>query len=171
MVGLFARAGFVAVLAAVGMGTFAAEITALGGSPAPTSLALLDAHEREHSLEEYRGRVLLVNFWASWCPPCLREFPSLEALKRELDGEPFDILAVNVAEGAGTLGRFSRLEKAGIHLVMDTDGSQAEAWNAEYYPTTYIIGPDGALEYIVVGEADWTAQEQQERIRALIPRR
>jgi len=147
------------------------EITVLGGAPAPSGLSLRDVAGNARSLEDYAGRVVLVNFWASWCPPCVREFPSFEALSRSLDGRPFDILAVNVAEGLGAVRRFTRLQEAGLTLLHDSEGVEARAWQAEFYPTTYIIGPDGRLEYLVVGEADWTSLPYRDRIERLMPDR
>ena len=71
-----------------------------GTAGAPAALELEDLEGRPHRLDDYRGKVVLVNFWATWCGPCREEMPTLERLRQALAGRPFTVLAVNVGEGA-----------------------------------------------------------------------
>src|SRR5436190_12400034 len=75
-----------------------------GRTPA---LELADPDGKVHRLADYRGKVVLVNFWATWCAPCRAEMPSIERLRRSLDGKPFVVLAVNVAESARVAREFT----------------------------------------------------------------
>ena len=94
-----------------------AQLPSWGGGPTP-ALRLQDLEGRPHALEDYRGKVVLVNFWATWCEPCREEMPSIERLRASLAGQPFAVLAVNLAEpmtpeqfGAYVKGEYARYQK------------------------------------------------------------
>jgi len=149
-----------------GGNALAADMQKLTGRAAPTALALPDPDGRQRSLEEFQGQVVVVNFWASWCPPCLREFPSLEQLSRDHEDEAFSVIAVNVAEEPGTVRRFGRLGTAGIHVLMDRDSAEAHAWGVEYFPTSFLLDSSGRLVYRIEGEVDWAGDETVRRLIA-----
>ena len=130
---------------------------------------LKDLDNQIHTLSGYRGKVVLVNFWASWCTSCIREFPSLERLSLAMDASHFVLLAVNVREGIGTVQRFRRLQDAGIEILMDRDGSVAGSWAVKVYPTSFIIGANGVVRRKIIGETDWDDDEMHAYIEALIP--
>ena len=76
----------------------AAELLDTTGDATAPPLDLVDLHGRQHSLDDYAGKVLLVNFWASWCTPCITEMPGMQRLSETLEDQPFEILAINVSE-------------------------------------------------------------------------
>jgi thiol-disulfide isomerase/thioredoxin len=96
-----------------------------GATPA---LELSSIDGKAQRLEDYRGRVLLVNFWATWCAPCLEEMPSIERLRRSLDARRFAVLAVNVGEGARVAGDFAKKMDLGFNFLLDRDMKASKAW-------------------------------------------
>ena len=158
------------------MWLFCASVVAVAGDrPGPVDsvteaapLRLKNLQGEQHSLSDYKGKVVLVNFWASWCPPCIHEMPALERLSRTMADRPFALLAVNVAEGRGIVQRFNALEESGIELLRDVDGKVAKAWGVEVYPTSVIVDGLGRRRETIIGETDWDAQEHYDRLEALI---
>ena len=152
------------------LGASAQELRPLPRAAAP-ALELPGVDGRIHRLAAYRGKVVLVNFWASWCEPCREEMPSIESLRRSLGGEPFAVLAVNVGEGAQAARRFGQTVQLGAALLLDRDGAAARAWGARALPSTFIVGPDGTVRYRYVGALDWSSPAVRGAITALLPRR
>ena len=140
------------------------------GGPLPP-IELEDVDGRMHRLAEYRGKVVLVNFWATWCAPCREEMPTIERLRRELDGRPFVVLAVNVGEGARAVRGFIQQVPVGFALLMDRDTRTAKAWQAKILPATFIVDPAGRVRYRYFGERDWSSGEAFKAIVALLPAR
>jgi len=146
-----------------------AQLPSWSGGPAP-ALRLLDLDGKEHALEAYRGKVVLINFWATWCEPCKDEMPSIERLRRSLEGRPFAVLAVNLAEPDSRVQRFLREVPLGFPVLMDRDTAAAKAWKARVLPATYIVGPDGRIRYSYLGELDWSREPVRKQIAELLPR-
>ena len=141
------------------------------GKPKPLpDFTVLDRHGKPHRLSEWKGKVLLVNFWASWCPPCLKEMPEIIALERAFAGENFDVIAISedykgydwAAQALKTLG--------GQHLILLWDkGNEALRKVGERgLPVTLLIDRHGREVARLVGPADWNAPEAHAVIRALL---
>ena len=139
-------------------------------TPAP-QLDLPDLSGRQHRLEDYRGKVVLVNFWASWCPPCLAEMPSMQRLAEKMNGRPFRILAVNVEESKSTVWKFRKLLNVNFTTLLDGIGKVAEAWDVELFPSSYVIDVDGRVIYRVRGALEWDDASVIDLLEALIPAR
>ena len=145
-----------------------ADLTAVPGTPPAPALELADAAGEKHKLSDQRGRVVLVNFWASWCPPCLQEMPSLQRLADAMTDRPLTIYAVNVGEAPGRAREaLRRLGYTGTPLL-DTDQLAFKAWGVKVLPSSFVIDPDGRVRFRVVGALEWDAPEIQEAIEALI---
>jgi len=142
----------------------------VAGAQTP-ALSLPDLQGKVHRLSDYHGKVVLLNFWASWCAPCRAEMPSIEGLRRELRGEPFIVLAVNVGEDARVARRFAERADIGFTVLIDGDGKTAHAWGTRALPTTFIVGPDGRVRYSHVGARDWSDERVRETIEGLMTRR
>ena len=138
-----------------------------GGSTPP--LALQDLEGRPHSLESHRGKVVLINFWATWCEPCREEMPSIERLRRSLEGRPFVVLAVNLAEPPSRIRGYLEKMPLRFTVLLDHDTAAAKAWKARILPSTYIVGPDGKIRYSYVGELDWSQENVRRTIASLLP--
>jgi len=138
-----------------------------GGATPALDLRALDGVR--HRLADYRGRVVLVNFWATWCAPCRAEMPSIERLRRSLEGEPFVVLAVNVGEPPDAIRAFAATVPMRFPLLLDPDRQATRDWRARALPITFIVGPEGRIRYQAVGERDWSDPDIRTRLRALMP--
>jgi thiol-disulfide isomerase/thioredoxin len=138
-----------------------------GGATPP--LALTDVGGRAYRLDEYRGKVVLVNFWASWCEPCREEMPSMNRLRASLAGRPFEVLAVNLAESESRIRRFMEQVPLQFPVLMDRDSAAAKAWRARLLPVSFLVGADGRIRYAAVGGMDWTQDAVRQAIFALMP--
>ncbi len=139
-----------------------------GGAPPP--LALQDVDGRLHRLEDYRGKVVLINFWATWCEPCREEMPSMNRLRASLAGQPFEVLAVNLGESEARIRRFVEQVPLEFTVLLDRDSSTAKAWRARVLPMSFLVGADGRIRYSVVGEIDWTQGRVRSAIQEMLPR-
>jgi peroxiredoxin len=142
--------------------------TLLAAAAPPLELA--DAGGAVHRLADYRGKVVLVNFWATWCEPCLAELPTIEKLRASFAGRPFAALAVQMAGSA----RMSRdtAEKLSLRfpMLVDRDSAASKAWGVKVVPTSFLIGPDGSVAFTLQGELDWSDAVARRRVRGLLPR-
>jgi peroxiredoxin len=137
-----------------------------GGATPP--LALEDLEGRTHSLADYRGKVVLVNFWATWCEPCRAEMPSMERLRSRLSAQPFAVLGVNMAEPLSRIEKFTAALPVGFTLLRDRDGMTAKAWRARVLPASFLVDRDGRVRYYVYGEVDWTSEPVLAKVRELL---
>jgi len=121
-------------------------------------------------LRTHRGKVVLVNFWATWCPPCVNEMPSMQRLKEQLAGRPFEILAVNMAEPDREVRAFLK-DKVHIDfpVLMDRKGVALKAWKVFVFPTSYVIDAGGQIRLGAFGELEWDSPEILQRLLELMP--
>ncbi len=145
----------------------AAELRSWSGGPTP-ALELEDLQGRTHRLSDYRGKVVLVNFWATWCEPCRDEMPSIERLRRSLAGEPFEVLAVNLAEPRSRIEHFVAQMPLSFPLLLDRDTQAAKAWKARLLPATYLVDASGRIRYVHYGELDWSGAAARAKVRELL---
>ena len=138
------------------------------GDPSAPALALIGLDGRRYDLARHRGRVVLVNFWASWCPPCVREMPSMQRLKEKLRGKPFSILAVNTAESPQDVRAFLTRHGIDLPVMIDADGSTITRWKVFVFPTSYVIDTEGRIRLGVYGEVAWDSPSVVEKIEALL---
>ena len=138
-----------------------------GGATPP--LALQDLDGRAHALEDYRGKVVLINFWATWCEPCRAEMPSINKLRASLAGQPFAVLAVNLGENEQRIRRFMAQVPLDFTVLLDRDSAAAKAWRARVLPASFLVGPDGRVRYAVIGEYDWEQDAARKAVLALLP--
>lgn len=167
------------LLAAAAPGSSGAEPASAGGMeqftlnnpprPVPQT-RFLDAAGKEVTLADFKGRVLLVNFWATWCGPCVEEMPSLDRLQAELGGKDFTVLAINEdRRGAAAAGPF--LEKHGLkHLGIHADRQMALARAFGLYgmPSSFLVDRNGRVVGSLVGPAKWDSPAAKSLIRSHI---
>lgn len=121
-------------------------------------------------LADYRGKVVLVNFWATWCPPCIEEFPSMQRLKTALGQEGLEILAVNIGEESEQVFSFTGVLDTEIDfpVLYDTDMKLANAWGVRALPTTVIVDRHGRGVYRVTGGRQWDSENIRRALQKLL---
>ena len=145
------------------------RLQAYKGNPQPPALVLDSLAGKKIDLKDLRGQVVLVNFWASWCPPCVHEMPSMARLMDSYKGKPFTILAVNMAEDQATIQQFIKTKvKVNYPIVLDKDGQALRTWKVFAFPTSYLIDRHGVIRFAVFGSIDWDSREIMSTINTLI---
>jgi thiol-disulfide isomerase/thioredoxin len=137
----------------------AAELRETTGNKAAPPLELADLNDRQHSLGEYTGKVLLVNFWASWCHPCLQEIPELINLGKRLADQPFAIIAVNVGEEKRKLPGFTKKMAEHMVMLLDPDSTAFERWEGIGLPSSFVLDGTGRMHFEAYGPVNWDADE------------
>ncbi len=139
------------------------------GAPAP-DFALPDLSGRDVVLSGQRGRVVFVNFWATWCPPCRDEAPSLERLYGRLQGEDFEILAVSIdAPGQqAAVGAFRDEFGLSFPVLLDPRKQAYGSFGVTGVPETYLIDPQGGLAERFIGPRDWDDPRYARVVRRLL---
>ena len=132
-------------------------------------LALRDLTGRPHALADYRGKVVLVNFWATWCEPCREEMPSMQRLKERFSGQAFAVLAVNYGEADTRASEFLKRSSLDLTVLLDPSQDASRAWRVRVLPASFLVGPDGRARYAVIGEIDWMSAAAVETVRRLLP--
>lgn len=111
--------------------------------------------DTRRSLSSFEGDVVLLNFWASWCPPCIEEMPSMQALYERLGGAGFEIVAVNLQEDPATVQSFMDKNGYEFPVLLDRSGSIAREYGVRGIPTSYVVHSDGRLLAMLVGPYEW----------------
>jgi len=135
----------------------------------PSTLSLADLSGKIRDLNQYQGQVVLVNFWATWCSPCLAEMPSMQRLVELMSARPFQILAVNSEESRSRVWKFSKLLNISFPILLDTNGDVTRRWAVEIFPTSYLIDTHGQIRYISYGALEWDQDEVINTIETLLP--
>jgi len=140
------------------------------GIPAP-EFTFPDINGRNISLSDYKGKVVLLNIWATWCPPCVYEMPSMQKLYNEFNGKNFKILAVSIdAAGVDVVAPFMKKHKLSFPALMDPKGTIKTMYGVTGVPESYIVDKQGILIGKVIGARDWSSPEIFRFFRKLIDR-
>ena len=136
------------------------------GATPPLELSAADG--RKVTLEGLKGRVVVINYWATWCEPCIEEMPSLERLRTKMNGRPFEVLAVNYGESAARVARFIAKMKLTMPVLLDPYKNSVEAWKVRGLPMTFIVDAKGEVRYWSFGERDWSEGEALRLVERLV---
>jgi thiol-disulfide isomerase/thioredoxin len=131
---------------------------------------LLDMDDNKIRLSDYRGKVVLLNFWATWCPPCIREMPSMERLHQQVSADDFKVLAVNQMEDVDQVFAFTgQLEvDPTFEILFDSTSKVSHDYAVRGLPTTYLIDKQGNIRYRAVGGREFNHPEVVKIIDQLI---
>ncbi len=155
------------VLAWLPFAVFGAELESFSENKR-LDFSLADFRDQAHSLADYRGKVVLINFWASWCPPCIYEMPELTRLKQRMADKPFEIIAINVGEKKYKVRKFTNLVNFELQVLLDTSNKAFNDWDVETLPTSFLVGADGRVRHKIRGNPGWEQQETISLIEQLI---
>jgi len=137
------------------------------GRPAAPDFSAEDMDGAVHTLSAYRGKVIILNFWATWCPPCREEMPSMERAWQMLKRENIVMLAINVGEDEDTIFEFTASYPVEFPLLLDRESAVIGNWPVRGLPTTFVIDPQGKIVYRAIGGRDWDDPGVLKKIRAL----
>jgi thiol-disulfide isomerase/thioredoxin len=125
--------------------------------PTPAFTAV-DLNGRTWTSADFAGKVVVLNFWATWCPPCKEEMPSLQTLHDISDSHTL-VLAVNVNEPAARVARYAQSTGLSLPIVLDSKSEMVRRFGVTAFPTTVLIGPDGQARWRIVGDVDWSGAQ------------
>ena len=171
-----AGAALVACCAFVPAAAYAADLPPLSHSltmqapkPAP-ALKLKDLDGKTLDLAQLKGKVVLINFWATWCPPCRREMPSMERLSQAFKGQPLVVLAVDVGEDPDTIEAFnSQLDTVPTFpILLDTRSRTMQSWKVAGLPTTFLVDKRGRIVASAIGGREFDHPEIVKTVGGLL---
>jgi peroxiredoxin len=142
----------------------AEDFKAVGLAPlkegtASIDFTLSDLGGKKVSLSSFKGKVVFLNFWATWCPPCRAEMPSMERLYQKLKDKGLVILAVDLQEDAKSVRKFVSEHKLTFPVLLDSDGKVGGTYGARSIPTSYIVGRNGNVLGGTIGGREWDTPE------------
>jgi thiol-disulfide isomerase/thioredoxin len=137
-----------------------------GGDTPP--LVLSDLGGKRIDLRKFEKNVVLVNFWATWCAPCIKEMPSLQRLHDQLRARGLVVLAVNMGDNKEAVEKFLRKVPIALPILLDESGAASKAWRVLGLPTSFVLA-GGKIRYSLIGDTDWTAPAVSGQISALLP--
>ncbi|MBE9527204.1 MAG: TlpA family protein disulfide reductase [Proteobacteria bacterium] len=138
------------------------------GKNQPITINLKDANGQGFYKKDFKGQVTVVNFWATWCPPCVEEIPSLNRLKKKMSGQKFELISINYAEDSAKILEFMKEVNVEFPVLLDQNGEFAKQWNVITYPSTFVIAPDGKIKYGVNAAIEWDDPEFIKIIKSLL---
>ena len=142
-------------------------LTKLADTPQAPEFVLRDLDGNQHRLSDYRGQVVIINFWATWCPPCREEMPSMQRAWESLKNDGIHMLAINVGEDEDTIFQFTANYPVDFSLLMDSDSGVINQWPVRGLPTTFVVDPKGRISYRAIGGREWDDPALLSLVRAL----
>jgi peroxiredoxin len=143
-------------------------LTQLPDRPQAPDFVLADIDGNQYRLSDYRGQVVIVNFWATWCPPCRAEMPSMQRAWQQLEKEGILMLGINVGEDEDTIFQFTANYPVEFPLLMDQDSRVINQWPVRGLPTTFVMSPEGKITYRAIGGREWDDPDLLAMVRALM---
>jgi len=127
--------------------------------PPPVDFSLMDINGQQFTLSQFKGKIVFLNFWTTWCPECRNEMPSMEKLQRKLKGQNFAMIAVNLQEPTLRVKDFLKQYQLTFSILLDTKGKIAQQFGIRAIPTTYILDKDGGIIGKAFGSRHWDSKE------------
>ncbi|MCG7946360.1 MAG: TlpA family protein disulfide reductase [Candidatus Thiodiazotropha taylori] len=134
----------------------------------PAKIELSDLDQVSYNLSEAKGKVVLINFWASWCPPCIEEMPSLIRLAELMKMDDLQVLAVNVSENRNRVARIASKLGFNFPVLLDVDKSVTKDWRIKVYPSSFLIDKQGVLRFKAIGPVEWDSEESITQVNRLL---
>ena len=144
------------------------DLVGYASRAAPPHFSSSTIDTRRVSMRDLRGKVVLMNFWASWCAECRPEMPVLEQLHRELAPQGLAVIGINAREEQGAVRRYANELGLSFPLVLDPDGKINAQYGVVGLPTTFLVGQDGRVVALAVGPREWASTPARALIQALL---
>ena len=138
------------------------------GQSKPPAIDLPDISGNRLQRMNFAGTLNVLNFWANWCPTCIEEIPSLNRLKQQMEGRPFELISINYAEEKSTVLEFMRRIEIDFPVLLDTSGEHAKSWKVISYPSTFVIDMQGNIRYGVNAAIEWDSPELLRQLEVLM---
>ncbi|MGB5834132.1 MAG: TlpA disulfide reductase family protein [Thiohalocapsa sp.] len=135
--------------------------------PAP-DFVLRDTENLQHAMQDYRDSVTLVNFWASWCPPCVEKIPSMNRLAARYAPADFRIVSINFRESSQHIRDFMRQVDVGFPVLIDADGLVSQDWRVFAFPSSFLVDRAGCVRHSVNSAIAWDEPAIIELIDGLV---
>lgn len=152
------------VLFAVPSFAVEAEMTPMDGVHTAADFTLPTTDKTPFTLSSLNGKYVLVNFWAHWCGPCVKEFPAMQTLYDELKDENFDIVAIHAGPAQGRVMPFVEKYDISFKVVIDPSMS-VQGWDVPVLPVSYLVSPEGKLVYKALGPREWNVDAMRQLIQ------
>ncbi len=138
------------------------------GNRQSRALKLINLNGAQIELSDYLGRVVLLNFWASWCKPCVEEIPSLVRLSQYYDASRFAVVTVNIGESRQRVSDFIKPFNPGFDVLLDETGVAVRDWRVYAFPSNFLIDKNGLIQYGHSGALEWDSKEVLKVIETLL---
>jgi len=129
---------------------------------------LIDLDGNIQKLSKFEGKVVLINFWASWCSPCVTELPELAQIQKQMEGRPFVIMAINVGEGRRRVTQFAKVMGLELSVLLDPTRSVFDNWGEQILPSSLLLDAQGRVRYRALGNPGWFDLETEDILQALV---
>ena len=143
------------------------SLTELTAKPQAPNFAMKDMDDVVHKLADYKGKPVIINFWATWCPPCREELPSMNRAWGKIKNDGIEMLAINVGEDEDTIFAFSGEYPIDFTILLDESGEEIKKWPIKGLPTTFVLNPEGQIVYQAIGGREWDNDDILEQVRKL----
>ena len=130
--------------------------------------SLTDLSGHTHALSNYKDKVVLINFWASWCIPCLQEMPGMQRLQASLKDENFTLLTINISDPPRQIRETLKRLQLDLTVLLDRDGGTFKQWGGQVLPTSFILDQDSLIRYHAIGPIDWDDPDVVRLIKKLL---
>jgi peroxiredoxin len=144
------------------------QAVATVNSPAP-DFSLTDTTGKQWQLSSLKGKVVFINFWATWCPPCLEELPSMQALQQGMANAPFQMITILNNDRPELAHAFANRYGYTFPILIDPDSKISNLYGLTGVPETFIIGPDGILKEKFIGPRNWNSQGAWDMLKQYMP--
>jgi len=143
------------------------SLTELTDKPLAKAFELMDMDGNKVKLSDFLGKPVIINFWATWCPPCRAELPSMNRAWTKVKDKGVAMLAINVGEDEETIFSFMADYPIEFKVLLDQTGDIVSQWPIKGLPTTFVLDPQGRLFYRAIGGREWDSEELIKQVLAL----
>jgi len=143
------------------------SLIAVPAKPQAPNFELMDMDDEIHKLSDYKGKPVIINFWASWCHECRHELPSMNRANEKLKNSGVKMIAINVGESEETIFKFANKYPINFLVLRDETAKEAKKWSIIGMPTTFVLDSDGRIVYQAVGPREWDNDALLDKVKKL----